>query len=67
MSSSRIEDVTKFVRVCVCVCIWSHFVSFQAFKAFKARCFERVERVSQGCLFKVSRVFGSFKDVSMKV
>ena len=41
----------------------SHFVWFGAFKAFEARCFEGVARVSQGCLFEVSRVFGSFKEV----
>ena len=59
MSSSRSDDVTKFVR--------SHFVKFAAFKALEARCFEGVARVSQGCLLEVSRVFqGCFKDVSRK-
>ena len=33
---------------------------------FETRCFEGVARVSQGYLVEVSRVFGSFKDVSRK-
>ena len=53
------------LSVCACVCVQSHFVKFAAFKAFKARCFEGVARVSQGRLFEVLRMFqGSFKDVS---
>ena len=50
---------------CVRLCVRSHFVKFAVFKAFEARCFEGVVRVSQGCLLEVSRVFqGSFKYVS---
>ena len=49
----------------VCVSVGS--VSFGAFKAFETRYFEEGIRVSQGCMFEVSRVFGSFKGVSRKV
>ena len=50
------------------VCVGSQFVMFGVFKAFEARCFEGVSRVSQGCLLEVSRVFkGRFKDVSRKI
>ena len=52
-------SLSSFVR--------SHFFKFGAFKAFDARCFERVARVSQGCMFEVPRAFQvSFKDVSRK-
>ena len=61
MSSSRSDDVTR----CVSVSVGS--VSFRAVKAFERRYFEGVIRVSQDCMFEVSRVFGSFKDVSRKV
>ena len=33
MSSSRSDDVTK----CVCVCVWSHFVQYGEFQAIEAR------------------------------
>ena len=70
-SSSRSDDVPMFVCVCVCVClcvcIWSHSVLFGAFRVFEARCFEWVAMLSQGCLFKVSRMFQeSFKGVNRK-
>ena len=39
-------------------------LSFGSFKAFETRYCEGVIRVSQGCMFEVSRVFGSFKEVS---
>ena len=52
MSSSRSDKVTNSISVSV----GSHFVQFGAFIAFEARCFEGVARVSQGRLFKVSRV-----------
>ena len=42
-------------------------VLFGAFEAFETRYFEGVIKVSQGCMFEVSKGFGSFKDVSRKV
>ena len=52
MSISRSDDVTKSVSGFVCV--WGVKLFF---KAFDARCFEGVARVSQGCLFEVSLLF----------
>ena len=51
----------------MCVCVSVESVLFEAFKASETRYFEGVIRVSQGCMFEVSRVFGSFNDVSRKV
>ena len=51
--------------MCMYVSVGS--VLFGAFIAFETRYFKGVKRVSQGCMFEVSRVFGSFKDVSRKV
>ena len=48
----------------MCVCVSVESVLFEAFKASETRYFEGVIRVSQGCMFEVSRVFGSFKEVS---
>ena len=51
----------------VCPSVRSHFVKFEAFSAFEARCFEGVTRVFQGCLLEGSRVFqGSFSEESSK-
>ena len=48
----------------VCLPVRSHFVKFEAFSAFEARCFEGITRVFQGCLMEGSRVFqGWFKEV----
>ena len=54
------------MTISLSVWVCSHFVYIGAFKTFEARCFEGVAWVFQGCLFEVSRVFGSLKDVSRK-
>ena len=41
MSSSRSDNVTKFVCVCSCVVF---FFYFEVFNAFDARCFKDVSR-----------------------
>ena len=53
MSSSRSDDVTKSVRVCVCVSVVI-FSRFEALDVLEARCLKGVINVSnrcpQGCL-----------------
>ena len=61
MSSSRSDNVTS-LSVCpesFCL-VWS-------IKALDTRYSERVARMFHGCLFEVSRVFESFKDISRKL
>ena len=48
MSSSRSDDVTKFVR--------RYFVKFGPFKAFE-ECFKEVSGKSKRCFREISRVF----------